>query len=168
MATASIVWLNGDWTPLHDARISPLDRGFLFGDAVYEVIPVIGATPLLEEAHLGRLAASLRAARITNPYSKAEWQQIVAGLIDRNGGTTVAVYLQVSRGADTTRARTISAGLVPTVFGLSLSLGTSSTPVQEGCSAILLNDPIKSLQVLGMIFIIAGIVVPNLRRMSRT
>lgn len=140
-AETSIAWLNGNWSALKDARISPLDRGFLFGDAIYEVIPVSDGIPFLVDAHLQRLNASLAGARISNPHSDNEWQDIIDGLLAHNGGPVLGIYIQVSRGADTTRARKIPAGLVPTVFGMALetSAGTSQQAL-EGCAAIVLDD----------------------------
>lgn len=135
---STVAWLNGEWTPQQDARISPLDRGFLFGDAVYEVIPVTDGVPLLLDAHYQRLEESLAAARIINPYRESEWRELIKGLIKRNGGGTMAVYLQVSRGTDVTRSREIPEGLVPTVFGTVVH-GKGGTK-DEGVAAVLLND----------------------------
>lgn len=154
----SIAWLNGEWMPLIEAKISPLDRGFLFGDAVYEVVPVTDGIPMLLAAHLHRLEESLASARIKNPYSENKWQELVGGLIKRNGGGTMAVYLQVSRGADQTRAREIPDGLVPTVFGLVLTVADAGA-AKQGCAAVLLNDDrwlhcdIKSTSMLANILL---------------
>lgn len=96
-------WLNGRFLPLEEARISPLDRGFLFGDAVYEVIPVYDGHAFRLEAHLGRLTYSLAETRIPDPLSREDWREMLAELVRRNGDGDQAVYLQVSRGADAGR-----------------------------------------------------------------
>ena len=79
-------YLNGEFLPVESARISPLDRGFLFGDAVYEVIPVFGGKALLLDAHLARLARSLEALGITDPLSASDWQALISRLAEENGG----------------------------------------------------------------------------------
>lgn len=121
-----IVWLNGDWLPLEAARISPLDRGFLFGDAVYEVIPVYGGRPLLLDEHLERLARSLRELRIRDPHDAAGWRALIHGLIERNRSETpdMGVYLQVTRGADSGRDHAFPADITPTVFLMATPLAT--------------------------------------------
>src|SRR5262245_26484980 len=92
--------LNGTLLPLREARISPLDRSFLFGDGVYEVIPARAGNPRRLASHLARLARSLREIRITSPHDDAGWAALVRELIAANGGADLYVYLQVSRGAE--------------------------------------------------------------------
>lgn len=112
-------WFNGSFLPLAEVRVSPLDRGFLFGDAVYEVIPVYGRQPFLLEPHLDRLERSLAELRIANPLGRAAWREVVHGLVARNGATDAAVYLQVSRGADSSRDHCFpGAAVPPTTFGM--------------------------------------------------
>ncbi len=108
--------LDGAIVPLRDARISPLDRGFLYADAVYEVVPVYGGRPFRFAAHLARLAHSLGATGIAMPLDAAGWRELFATLIARNGGGDQYVYLQVSRGAEYGRNHAPPAGLRPTVF----------------------------------------------------
>lgn len=117
-----IAYLNGTFLPVEAARISPLDRGFLFGDAVYEVIPVYDGHPLLLEAHLERLFRSLREIRLAVPVSAAQWREIIATLIARNGGNDMSIYLQISRGTDTGRDHVFPTGIPPTIFGLASPL----------------------------------------------
>jgi D-alanine transaminase len=119
-------YLNGQYVPLESARISPLDRGFLFGDAVYEVIAVYGGEPLLLDEHLQRLARSLGEMRIEAPHTEAEWRGIIAGLIARNGGGAMGVYLQVSRGADSGRDPAFPKDLAPTVFAMASPVSTTN------------------------------------------
>jgi D-alanine transaminase len=133
-------WFGGGFQPLAEVRISPLDRGFLFGDAVYEVIPVFGGRVFLADAHLDRLDRSLAALCIRNPHSRAEWQTIIAGLVERNGGGSLAVYLQVTRGADSGRDHAFpDAALPPTVFGMVTPI-PEPHPDRHGIKAITRAD----------------------------
>lgn len=133
-------WFNGAFLPLADVRISPLDRAFLFADSVYEVIPVYAGEPFLLGPHLARLENSLAALRIANPHSRAEWEAVVAGLVRENGGGDLAVYLQVSRGADQGRDHGFpAAGLRPTVFGMVTPIPRPH-PDRQGIRAITLPD----------------------------
>jgi D-alanine transaminase len=104
------------FVPIAEARISPLDRGFLFGDAVYEVMPVYGGRVFAHERHIKRLARSLRELALPDPYSAAHWGSLIEGLVARNGGGDQLVYLQVSRGTDAGRDHRFPKGLAPTVF----------------------------------------------------
>src|SRR5690606_17364883 len=100
----STCYLNGRFMPSEEARISPLDRGFLFGDGVYEVIPVYAGKPFRLQAHLERLGRSLEGIRLTNPHAIAEWADLVQRLVDAHPQWPgQAVYLQVTRGADEVR-----------------------------------------------------------------
>ena len=110
----SIVYLNGSFKNIREAQVSPLDRGFLFGDAVYEVIPVHDGKPLLLKEHLARLERSLSEIRMVNPHTSEEWANIVKSLIEQNGGGKLGIYIQVSRGADTGRDHAIPDGINPT------------------------------------------------------
>lgn len=110
-------YLNGEWLPLAEARISPFDRGFLFGDAVYEVMPVFASRAYRFDAHIDRLERSLAALRIDTPVDRGGWRRICGGLIHRNGGGDLSLYLQVSRGTEFGRNHVPPAGLTPTVFG---------------------------------------------------
>ncbi|MEO8445069.1 MAG: aminotransferase class IV [Gammaproteobacteria bacterium] len=137
MATA---WFNGQFMSLADVRVSPLDRGFLFGDAVYEVIPAYAGQAFLLAAHLDRLERSLREVRIRNPYDRAGWEALVTGLIQRNGGGSLAVYLQVTRGADVGRDHVFpGAHVPPTVFGM-VSPVSEPHPDRQGVVAITRPD----------------------------
>jgi len=139
MEALPVAYLNGVFMPVESARISPLDRGFLFGDAIYEVIPVYGNTPVLMNPHLNRLENGLRALEIRNPHSHEDWCAIVTRLIEDNGGGTLAIYLQVSRGADTGRDHVFPDGVEPTVFGMATTL-PEFDPEQAAIKAITLED----------------------------
>lgn len=123
-----IAYLNGSFLPIETARISPLDRGFLFGDAIYEAIPVYGGRPLLLEAHLRRMARSLSAIRLDSPHDERSWTAIIDELIGRNGGGDMGIYLQISRGSDSGRDHPIPKDLKPTVFALASPLAPVDFP----------------------------------------
>ena len=136
--TLATAFLNGEFQPTEDVRISPLDRGFLFGDAVYEVVPVHGGQPLLIDAHVARLGRSLEALRIDNPYNETQWRTLVADMIAHNGNGDLAVYIQVSRGADVGRDHTFPVDVPPTVFSMATALVQAD--YTNGVSAITLPD----------------------------
>src|SRR5438309_12128441 len=95
-----ISYLSGEFVPLKEARISPLDRGFLYSDGVYEVMPVYAGRPFRFGAHADRLTRSLREIRMADPHTRDEWRGILSTLVSRNGGGDQYVYWQVSRGAE--------------------------------------------------------------------
>ena len=109
-------YLDGRQLPLAEARISPLDRSFLFGDGIYEVIPVYGGRMFRAAAHLDRLARSAREIRLHNPHDPAAWEALLAELIAANGGGDQYVYLQLSRGAEYGRNHAPLPKIPPTVF----------------------------------------------------
>lgn len=115
----TIAYLNGAYLPIEQAQVSVLDRGFLFGDGVYEVVPVFGGRTFRMAEHLRRLENSLRAVRIENPLSHARWESIVGELIERNGAGEQVVYMQVTRGVATRRDHIPVPPVVPTVFAMS-------------------------------------------------
>ncbi len=136
-----VCYLNGAFQPLEAARVSPLDRAFLFGDAVYEVIPVYGGRPFRLREHLERLDRSLAALRITTPLDHAGWLDILVTLIERNGGGDLYLYLQVSRGAESGRNHAWPDGLVPTLFAYASALEPLPARVLlEGVAAITAAD----------------------------
>ena len=114
--------LNGELLPLRAARVSPLDRSFLFGDGIYEVIAVRGGRALRLAANLARLERSLGELRIRNPHTREQWTRIVLQLIAANGGGDVYVYLQVSRGAEYGRNHAPLPDIEPTVFAFCAPL----------------------------------------------
>jgi D-alanine transaminase len=122
----TIAFLNGEYLPLEEARISPLDRGFLFGDGIYEVIPVHGGKPIGFSLHYERLRSSLSEVEIKLDWTLEQWRDVCGNLIDKNGGGDLSIYLQVSRGADTKRHHAFPVGVTPTVFGFASELVVSS------------------------------------------
>ncbi len=152
-------YLNGKWMPLADASISVLDRGFIFGDGVYEVIPVDTVdgirAPFHARPHYARLQRSLDAVRISNPFSLEQWLDLTAELIDRHPWPRQLIYVQVTRGV-AKRDHPFPTGVTPTVF-------MNSTPwpqipaeqIENGVSAVThaderwLHCDIKSISLLG-------------------
>jgi D-alanine transaminase len=134
------VYLNGDYTPPEQARISAFDRGFVFADGVYEVIPVYGRRLFRFTQHLDRLDNSLRSIALDNPLPRPEWQQICTRLIAANDADDQSVYLQVTRGP-APRDHAFPAEIRPTVFAYSQALKYPDTAqVTNGVPAITVPD----------------------------
>lgn len=114
----TIAYLDGEYLPLADVRISPLDRGFLFADGVYEVIPVYAGRLFRADAHLQRLERSLDGIDIEDPLGRAGWRALLEEMVERNGGANQALYLQVTRGA-APRDHGFPDGVAPTVFAMT-------------------------------------------------
>jgi D-alanine transaminase len=149
------VYLNGQFLPLEDARISVLDRGFIYGDGVYELIPVYGRRPYRLRQHLARLQRSLDGIRLANPHADAEWEAIITALIGRMAFADQGVYLQVTRGA-AKRDHAFPAGVAPTVFMMSNPLALPSREQIEGGVAVItgvderwLHCDLKTISLLG-------------------
>lgn len=135
------VYLDGRYLPLAEARISPMDRGFLFGDGVYEVIPVYSRKPFRLDEHLARLQRSLEAIRLANPLAQAEWHAVVTHLVAEAEWDDQSVLLQVTRGPMATRNHAFPAVVTPTVFGLVEPLHTPPHALRErGVTAISAPD----------------------------
>ena len=153
-------WLDGELLPLAEARISPLDRGFLFADGVYEVIPVHRGRPFLLRQHLERLERSLAAIRIANPHSMAEWADILGRLAAAAGGSEMLLYVQVTRGAEHGRNHLFPAGVRPTVFAFAGPYPEAAPRVlEQGLAAVTLDDTrwarcdIKSVALLANVLL---------------
>lgn len=138
-APGDIAWLDGRYLPLAEARVSPLDRGFLFADAVYEVLPVYGGRVFLLEPHLARLERSLAALRIPPPLDRGGWRRLLGGLVERNGGGDLLVYLQVSRGAEAGRSH-VPRGSTPTVFAFASPTPPPPAAPPAGVAAVTATD----------------------------
>jgi len=153
-------YLNGSLMPLREARISPLDRSFLFGDGVYEVIPVRAGNARRLPANLARLSRSLQQLRIRDPHSSAQWTGIVEQLISANGAGDLYVYLQVSRGAEYGRNHAPLPDIEPTVFGFCAPLPLPSAQLlEQGVACITASDTrwarcdIKSVALLANVLL---------------
>jgi D-alanine transaminase len=135
------IYLNGQYMPIEQAKISVLDRGFIFGDGVYEVIPVYSRRPFRLEEHLLRLQHSLDGIRLPNPHSVAEWTDIVEGLISRNEGADQYLYLHITRGVARRDHPFPNPPVAPTVFAMSSPLSAPSDElIARGVSAISAED----------------------------
>lgn len=154
----STVYLNGVYLPMDQARISPMDRGFLFGDGIYEVIPsydgqMVGFTP-----HMERMQDGLDAVEIGMKVDHEQWREICDELIDRNGRGNLGIYIHVSRGADIRRHHAYPDGISPTVYAFAFEIPPS--PVADksaaGCYTVATTEDmrwkrcnIKSTALLG-------------------
>ena len=152
---SDIVYLNGKFMPIEEAHVPVLDRGFIFGDGVYEVIPVYSKHPFRLAEHLRRLQYSLDKIRIDNPMNDAEWTRLIGEIIQRNAGEDQSVYLQVTRGV-AKRDHAFPKGVKPTVFMMSNPLVTPAPAlVESGVACVTaqdyrwLNCDIKSVSLLG-------------------
>lgn len=133
----ALVYLNGEFMPLEEARISPLDRGFTFGDGVYEVIPVYNHRIFRLREHLQRLDNSLRLIYMHNPMAVHEWEEILERIVRENDGDDQSIYLQVTRGVSP-RDHAFDDELRPTVFIMSKPLLQPDNTA--GANAIVRED----------------------------
>ena len=157
-------YLNGEYTVLSEARVSVMDRGFILGDGVYEVIPVYGSCLFRFEQHMSRLERSLAELRIPNPHTRTQWREIAQRLIAAYAKDSGApdpekidqmVYLQVTRGV-ALREHAMLEGLTPTVFVMTnVMKQPTDTQRAQGVSCVTAEDfrwqkaHIKSTSLLG-------------------
>ena len=140
MNAEQIVYLNGQFLPLTEAKISVLDRGFVYGDGVYEVVPLYARRPFRIAEHLVRLDHSLAGIRLANPHGREEWQRLIGELAQRQPFDDQSVYLQVTRGV-ARRDHAFPAGVPPTVFMMSNPLVLPSrTQVEQGVAVVTADD----------------------------
>ncbi|QDX82939.1 D-amino acid aminotransferase [Denitratisoma sp. DHT3] len=136
-----MVYLNGEWLPPGEARISVMDRGFLFGDGVYEVIPVYSRRPFRLAEHLRRLDRSLAAVRIANPHGPEVWETLVREVVESAEWDDQSVYLQVTRGAAPVRNHAFPKAATPTVFLMTEPLPVPPAELrQTGVTAVSAAD----------------------------
>ena len=169
----TLCYLNGDFTPLKDAKISVLDRGFIFGDGVYEVVPAYASHLFGFDQHMARLDRSLAELRITNPLSHAEWQKVAMQLIasrahkisveaknqaQNEPNLDQIIYIQVSRGV-ALRDHVMPPDLQPTVFVMVNAMKLPSAQQRaQGVACVTADDfrwekaNIKSTSLLGAVF----------------
>ena len=161
-----VVYLNGNWGPISEARVPVLDRGFIFGDGIYEVVPAYltsnGCRPFRLEHHLARLSRSLAKVRIADPFSGAQWRALIQQALDENpaderdsGSGNCLVYIQVTRGV-AKRGHAFPADTTPTVFVMCNPLVLPNpTQHERGVAAVTAADErwlhcdIKSTSLLG-------------------
>ncbi|MGK0441999.1 MAG: D-alanine transaminase [Pseudohongiellaceae bacterium] len=122
----SIVFLNGVYMPMEEAKISPMDRGFLFGDGIYEVVPSYGGKMVGFGPHIDRMNEGLGLIDIKLDWSHDQWQAVCDELIANNEGDNIGVYLHVSRGADTKRFHAYPEGVAPTVFAFAFTIAPAT------------------------------------------
>ena len=164
-------YLNGEYTRLPDARISVMDRGFIFGDGIYEVVPVYGGRPFCFEQHMARLERSLAEVRIPNPHTLEQWHLITSKLIadfdrstlgdgqsDASNPLDLLIYIQITRGV-ALRDHVMPTDITPTVFAMASAMKLP-TPQQraQGVACVSADDfrwkkaHIKSVSLLGAVF----------------
>jgi len=149
------VFLNGEFLPIDEAKVPVLDRGFIFGDGVYEVVPVYSRVPFRLDEHLARLERSLGETRIRNPYSRSQWREVIFKLVDAQPFEDQAVYFQVTRGV-AKRDHAFPREAQPTVFMMSNPLvNPPRAQVEAGGRAVSERDnrwlrcDIKSISLIG-------------------
>jgi D-amino acid aminotransferase len=150
-----MVFLNGKFLPIEQAMVPVLDRGFIFGDGVYELIPVYSRAPFRMDDHLARLERSLAAVRIKNPYTRERWREIILQLVAQQPWEDQAVYFQVTRGV-AKRDHAFPASVEPTVFVMCNPLVNPPRElVEKGAAAVSAPDnrwlrcDIKSISLIG-------------------
>lgn len=152
----SQVYLNGEFLRVDEAKVSVLDRGFIFGDGIYEVVPVYQGKAFRMAEHLNRLDRSLAALRIMPPLDRAGWVDLIEQLLSRTTLDTCIVYLQVTRGVAKRDHQFPATPVTPTVFGM-ISAWSPPPAAQrtQGLTAISIPDErwlhceIKSVSLLG-------------------
>ncbi|MEK0417477.1 MAG: hypothetical protein RI949_1483 [Pseudomonadota bacterium] len=155
----TLCYLNGDYTPLNEAKISVLDRGFIFGDGIYEVVPVYGGKLFRFDEHMARMGRGLGKLRIPNPHTRAEWleriRQLVAAATAKTGASDLLVYMQVTRGV-APRDHVMPAQIHPTVFIMANPMKPPSAEQRhKGVTCVTARDfrwergDIKSVSLLG-------------------
>ena len=158
-------YLNGEFTRLPDAKVSVMDRGFIFGDGVYEVVPVYAGRPFRFAEHMARLDRSLHELRITNPMTREQWRELLDRLISgyaqsqgvRPDSSDQLVYIQVTRGV-AMRDHVMLPGLQPTVFAIANRMTPPSASARsEGVACVTADDfrwkkaHIKSVSLAGAV-----------------
>eukprot|EP01042_Synura_sphagnicola_P017732 gene17732-22424_t len=135
-----IVYLNGQLTPLSDAKIPVLDRGFIFGDGIYEVIPMYDGKPFRGEQHIARLFRSLATIGIPNPHNAEQWLALIASVVQANDLRDQMIYIQVTRGV-AKRAHAFPKDVTPTVFIMTNTMVLPSAEVRAaGVACVSMED----------------------------
>jgi D-alanine transaminase len=153
-------YVNGEYVPIEAARISPFDRGFLYADGAYEVMPVYAGRPFRFRAHCERMTRSLDAIRMEDPHTRDEWHDILAKLIEPNGPVDQYVYWQVTRGAELGRNHAPLPNLPRTVFAFAAPFPkASASAIENGAAAVTAQDTrwarcdIKSVSLLANVLL---------------
>ena len=150
-----MVFLNGEFMPMEDAKVPVLDRGFLFGDGIYELVPVYSRAPFRLDGHLARMERSLSEVKIRNPYTRAEWTKIIETMIGHQSFDDQGVYWQVTRGV-AKRDHAFPKDVQPTVFMMSNPLvNPSKAVIENGARAVSAQDfrwhrcDLKTISLIG-------------------
>ncbi|ODV11888.1 MAG: D-amino acid aminotransferase [Rubrivivax sp. SCN 70-15] len=153
--TSTLCYLNGEYLPLAEAKVGVLDRGFIFGDGIYEVVPVYGGRLFRFGEHMARLERSLAKIRIPNPHSREQWLERCRRLVGDSPGQDQMVYLQVTRGV-APRDHVMPVGLTPTVFMMVNPMKPATAEQRhQGVACVTARDfrwergDIKSISLLG-------------------
>jgi D-alanine transaminase len=155
----TLCYLNGEYGSLRDAKVSVLDRGFIFGDGVYEVVPIYGRKLFRFDEHMARLARSLGKLRIANPHTPAQWlercRKLIAALADKSGAADQLIYIQVTRGV-AMRDHVMPPDIEPTVFIMASPMKPPTAEQRHhGVACVTARDfrwergDIKSVSLLG-------------------
>jgi D-alanine transaminase len=151
----TLCYLNGEYGPLRDAKVSVLDRGFVFGDGIYEVVPVYGRRLFRFDEHLARLNRSLGKVRIASPFDRAQWLERCRRLIDAQAADDQLLYIQVTRGV-AVRDHVMPPDLTPTVFMMANPMKPAGAEQRhQGVACVTARDfrwergDIKSISLLG-------------------
>jgi D-alanine transaminase len=151
-----LVYLNGELTPLSEAKIPVLDRGFIFGDGVYEVIPMYARRPFRAKQHMARLFRSLKSIGIPNPYDEQRWMTLISQVSDAYPSDDQLIYIQVTRGVAKRGHAFPKDEIVPTVFIMTNPLTVPTAQAREtGVACVTMEDKrwlhceIKSISLLG-------------------
>jgi D-alanine transaminase len=155
----TLCYLNGEYGPLREAKVSVLDRGFVFGDGIYEVLPVYGAKVFRFDEHMARLSRNLAKVRIANPHTEAEWlarcRKLVGALVEQGGSVDQLVYIQVTRGV-ALRDHVMPTNIAPTVFMMTNVMKPPTAEQRHhGVACVSARDfrwergDIKSISLLG-------------------
>ena len=149
------VYLNGEFMPIEEAKVPVLDRGFIFGDGIYELVPVYSRAPFRLEGHLVRMERSLSEVKIRNPHTRAEWTKIIEQVIAAHPFDDQGVYWQVTRGV-AKRDHAFPKDIQPTVFMMSNPLvNPSKAVVENGAKAVSAQDfrwhrcDLKTISLIG-------------------
>ena len=159
MIPDTLCYLNGEYSSLRDAKVSVLDRGFIFGDGIYEVVPAYGGKLFRFDEHLARLNRSLGKLRIENPHTREQWieraRKLVAGLIEKTNAPDQLVYIQITRGV-ALRDHVMPTDVQPTVFMMCTPMKPASAEQRHhGVACVSARDfrwergDIKSISLLG-------------------
>jgi D-alanine transaminase len=127
----TIAYINGEYMPLEETRISPMDRGFLFGDGIYEVIPSYEGRMVGFGPHISRMQNGLAAIEIKLGWNDQQWRELCVSLLEKNGNGDLGIYLHVTRGADTKRNHAYPVGVEPTVFAYAFEIPPPPVPERD-------------------------------------